>query len=362
MTINKQQEFDTFVKKFVTDNWSILSASKKYRQAYENDRDGCINYLPEPNQKPDPDYLGHSEIYSQFLNEFLDKFIFIDGLVFDLNGHFPDLTGRTFADVVASADDPKNRSFRYFSRSYLTSRFRKRLLMDVFTAFITVRDKEENKPIYYHLFAYDDNLLEIKDNSPCPTCDEYVAIMINYETNTISPHLETKPCKLPKSATRVSVSLKSPSGKLVFLNSPGEFFKEERPDQYEVSINSTLGCIEETKFHAKHNIGYFFIGNTVADIMQKKGEILTLCYNDEDDKQVAKYKDYTRKGDICTGLWWYTVLDYDLFIHLCEQHQVAPDSIKHTVVTTKALKYKVSHSLAAHTKGHYTGVYSKLTY
>jgi hypothetical protein len=361
MTINKQQEFDTFVKKFVSDNWDTLSTGKKYRNLFSNDRDGGLNYMPDRNESPEPTYIGSSNQFEQLLHDFFDKFILIDGLVFDLDGHFSAINGRTLVDVMDNATDAQKYSARYFQRENLLRHFSKMLLSDIFTAFIQVRDQLES-PVYYRMFAYDDNLIEIKSGTSCPMCDEYVAIMINYETNTIVPHLEAKPCKLPKSATRVSVTLKSPSGKLVFLNDPRAFFKEERSDQYETSINSTLGCIEETKFHAKHNIGYFFIGNTVADIIQKKGEILTLCYNDEDDKQVAKYKDYKNKGDICTGLWWYTVLDYDLYLKLCEAQEVNPDSIKHTVVTIKALKYKVSHSLAAHLKGHHTGVYSKITY
>lgn len=361
MTINKQQEFDTFLKKFVTDNWANISTGKKYRDLFSNGRDGGLNYMPDRNETPEPTYIGNSPQFKQLLNDFFDKFILIDGLSFELNGHFSAINGRTLVDVMDSAGKAKNYSGRYFLRENLFRHFSQMLLSDIFTAFIQERDQLE-KTVYYRMFAYDDNLIEIKAGTSCPMCDEYVAIMINYETNTIVSHLEAKPCKLPKSATRVSVTLKSPSGKLVFLNDPRAFFKEERDDQYETSINSTLGCIEETKFHAKHNIGYFFIGNTVADIFQKNGEILTLCYNDEDDKVVAKYKDYKQKGDICTGLWWYSVLDYDLYLKLCADHEVDPLSIKHTVVTTKALKYKVSHSLAAHLKGHHVGVYSKITY
>lgn len=361
MNINKQQEFDVFVKKFVADNWALFLAAHKYRNNSNTGRDSCINYIPERNQQTTPDYIGNSPIFTKFLDEFLDAFILIDDLVFNLNGHYSDLDNLKFVDIVNQSEKSNKHSIRYFSRKNLTTRFSKRLLMDVFTAFIDMRDKTM-KPIYYHLFAYDDNLLEIRDSTSCPKCDTYVAMMINYTTNTIISHLDTEPCKLPKSTNRVSVSLKSPSGKLVFLNHPSEFFKLQREDKYDLSINTTLGCIAETKFYAKNNIGYFFIGNTVADILQKKGEILTLCYNDEDEKQVSKYKEYKNRGSVCTGVWWYTVLDYDLYIKLCEQHEVDPKSIEHTVVKTNSMQYKVSHSLAAHSNGHHVGVYSKIKY
>ena len=96
--------------------------------------------------------------------------------------------------------------------------------------------------------------------------------------------------------------------------------------------------------------------------MQKEGEILATLFDEDDEKEAAKYKDYKLCGDVCTGVWWYTVLDHDLYLSMCAEHNVDPASIEHTVVKTKALKYKVSHSLAAHTKGHHRGVYSKITY
>lgn len=359
MSINMRNKYDQLLKTFVKDNFEILLASKKYRQMNEN-KESNLDYIPEHNKPAEPGYIRSTPQFNELVKTFVEEFLYIEGMVFNLKSHFPTLHGKLLTDLIDGTDGVDH-SQRYFSRKHLVDRFSLKILMDVFKAFIDVRDKE-TKPTCYFVFSYDDNIIELKSGSSCSTCDSYMYLEIDYTKNEVFVNEDVEPCKLPKKPTKVNVSLKSPSGKLVFLNDPSPFFKEERPEKYEVSINSTLGCIEETKFHAKHNIGYFFIGNTVADIIQKKGEILTLCYNDEDDKQVAKYKDYKRKGDICTGLWWYTVLDYDLYIHLCEQYQVAPDSIEHTVVTTKALKYKVSHSLAAHTKGHYTGVYSKITY
>lgn len=359
MSINMRNKYDQLLKTFVKDNFEILLASKKYRQMNEN-KESNLDYIPEHNKPAEPGYIRSTPQFNELVKTFVEEFLYIEGMVFNLKSHFPTLHGKLLTDLIDGTDGVDH-SQRYFSRKHLVDRFSLKILMDVFKAFIDVRDKE-TKPTCYFVFSYDDNIIELKSGSSCSTCDSYMYLEIDYTKNEVFVDEDVEPCKLPKKPTKVNVSLKSPSGKLVFLNDPSPFFKEERSEKYEVSINSTLGCIEETKFHAKHNIGYFFIGNTVADIIQKKGEILTLCYNDEDDKQVAKYKDYKRKGDICTGLWWYTVLDYDLYIHLCEQYQVAPDSIEHTVVTTKALKYKVSHSLAAHTKGHYTGVYSKITY
>lgn len=359
MSINMRNKYDQLLKTFVKDNFEILLASKKYRQMNEN-KESNLDYIPEHNKPAEPGYIRSTPQFNELVKTFVEEFLYIEGMVFNLKSHFPTLHGKLLTDLIDGTDGVDH-SQRYFSRKHLVDRFSLKILMDVFKAFIDVRDKE-TKPTCYFVFSYDDNIIELKSGSSCSTCDSYMYLEIDYTKNEVFVDEDIAPCKLPKKPTKVNVSLKSPSGKLVFLNHPAKFFKQEREDRYDVSINSTLGCIEETKFYAKHNIGYFFIGNTTAYIMQKDGEILATLFDEDDDKQAAKYKDYKLRGDVCTGVWWYTVLDYDLYLSMCAEHNVDPASIEHTVVKTKALKYKVSHSLAAHTKGHHVGVYSKITY
>lgn len=359
MSINMRNKYDQLLKTFVTDNFEILLASKKYRQTNEN-KESNLDYIPEHNKPAEPGYIRSTRQFNELVKTFVEQFLYIEGMVFNLKSHFPSLHGKLLTDLIDGTDGVDH-SQRYFSRKHLIERFSLKILMDVFKAFIDVRDKE-TKPTCYFVFSYDDNIIELKTGTSCSTCDSYMYLEIDYTKNEVFVDQDIEPCKLAKKPTRVNVSLKSPSGKLVFLNHPGQFFKLQRDDQYEVSINSTLGCIEETKFYAKHNIGYFFIGNTTAYIMQKDGEILATLFDEDDEKQAAKYKDYKLRGDVCTGVWWYTVLDYDLYLQMCSEHGVDPASIEHSVVKTKALKYKVSHSLAAHTKGHHVGVYSKITY
>jgi hypothetical protein len=361
MSTTVKNEYDLLLKNFVNENMDILLAGKRYRPigGREGDREFCLNYMPEHNETPEPNYIGKTNQFRELVSTFVDRFIKVEGVTFDLQSHIPNLHGKSLSDLV-DATTFENRDTRYFCRENMLKLFHNRLLMDVFTAFIDVRDKKTD-PTNYFVFLFDD-MIEIKGGCTCPACDAYLYLYLNYEKKSVILFDDIPACKLPKKPTRVNVSLKSPSGKLVFLNHPGQFFKLQRDDQYDVSINSTLGCIEETKFHAKHNIGYFFIGNTTAYIMQKDGEILATLFDEDDEKQAAKYADYKLRGDVCTGVWWYTVLDHDLYLQMCAEHNVDPASIEHTVVKTKALKYKVSHSLAAHTKGHHVGVYSKITY
>ena len=359
MSINMRNKYDDLLKTFVNDNFEILLATKKYRQTNEN-KESNLDFIPEHNTTAEPGYIRYTPQFKELVETFVQEFLYIEGMVLNLKSHFSSIHGKLLTDLIDSTDGiDHNQS--YFSRKHLVKRFDLKILMDVFKAFIDVRNKE-TKPTSYFVFIYDDNIVELKSGTSCSTCDSYMHLEIDYTKNEVFVDEDVKPCKLAKKPTRVKVSLKSPSGKLVFLNHPREFFKLERDDRYEVSINSTLGCIEETKFYAKHNIGYFFIGNTTAYIMQKEGEILATLFDEDDEKEAAKYKDYKLCGDVCTGVWWYTVLDHDLYLSMCAEHNVDPASIEHTVVKTKALKYKVSHSLAAHTKGHHRGVYSKITY
>lgn len=358
MLINMRTDYDALLQAFVSDNYDSLANAKVYRP--NPDRESCWNYIAERNQTTDVDYLRVNPNFIALVTTFVDKFLYREGMKFQLRHHLKELDGSLLTELMDQTDN--SYGYNYFSRDNLIKHFSLHLLMDVFTLFIYIRDKKTGH-VGYHLFGFDDNRIEIKPATTCATCNAYFALVVDYYQNAIIvDDLMPIPDCVNKEPSRVNVTLKSPSGKLVFLNHPSDFFKLQREDKYDLSINSTLGCIAETKFYAEHNIGYFFIGNTTAYIFQKEGEILATLYDEYNDKHVAKYKDYTLRGDVCTGVWWYTVLDHDLYLKLCAEHNVDPASIEHSVVQTNALKYKVSHGLDAHRKGHHIGVYSKITY
>lgn len=375
MSMNMKNEYDLLIKAFVHDNFALLSSARKYRSVlsqFSTDdkpvRESPMDFTPDSfkRQQADPDYIGYSDQYKTLVKTFFDTFIDREGLKFDLQSHFPTLHNRYLSELLAETDPEHFGSF--FTHKNLLDYFERRLISDVFSAFMAVRD-QSTEGIHYRMFMLDDNCIELKSTYPCPSCDVHMSIVIDFEKNLIKPfdYIPVPDCKLAKLPSRVIVKLKSPSGKLVFLNNPRSFFKKKREDGIDdyskhSSINSTMGCIEETQFYAQHNIGYFFIGNTMIDIFQKDKVIVTTNYNDEDSRHVKKYSTYQHKGYICTGLWWYTILDYDLYHELCKQEGVDPASIKHDIVEIGSTSYKVSHSLAAHEKGHHYGQHSKITY
>ncbi len=359
MSISMLKEYDSFIKKFVNENFDILLTNRKYRLSKE--KETALDYIPEHNQTPDSNFIRNTTQFSNLVSSFIDKFINVKDLTFNLQGHFPSLDSKKVSDLIDLEHSYDNRYAINYLRQNLIQSFEFKLLIDVFYAFINIRDKESGN-VHYFTFFWGDNLLEITSSNKCPSCDAYMNLFINYDKNTIESQNHINDCIVKKEKKTISVTLDSPSGKIVFLNHPKNFFKDERENRYEVSINSTLGRIEETKFYASHNIGFFCVGNTVVDLMKKGNKISAISYNDEDDKEIEKYKNHENLGYVCCDVWWYTVLDYDLFINLCQQHNVDPESMEYTVAQIDSKKYKVVHNLKSSSDDYNGRIFSNITF
>lgn len=352
MTITMLEKYDVFIKKFVNDNMSILLTNKRYKDPKDDESEYALHYLPEHNQKPDPGFIGETPQFNELLDTFVDTFINLENISFQLQGHFPEFNGHSVAYVIENVRSCKRDIIR-FDVEY-------KLLIDVFNAFLSIRDN--TKIDYYFMFSYGNNKIEFQSSRSCPSCNEYLSMMIDYDKMAVVSLLKKPDCPMAVAPKNVIVELKSPSGKLVFLNDPRQFLKIERDNRYKVSINSTLGCLQETEAYAEQNVGYFFIGNCMPYIFQKGNEILFSSFNEESDEDIEQFKDYEELGYVCTGLWWYSILDHQLFLDLCASKGIDPESIEHTVVTTDKTTFKVDHDLTAHREGHHYGIYSTITY
>lgn len=350
MTINTKKKYDEFLKKFVNENLESFLNSPKYRTSKSAT---ALDYIPERGQTAQPGFIGGTAQFRKLTLDFFDEFIIKEDPSFNLNGHYKDFTGK-LSDYL----DKRGA----FSKEHIMINVNHNILIDLFHAFFSIRDNVEAP--YYFMFAFDDNYIDLPSLPSCKSCGTYLDLSLNFTKNeiTISEFCDQKPCVIDKKVKTINVALKTPSGKLVFLNNPKEFFTLKREGDGNASINSTLGCIQETSFHAEHNIGFFFIGNTGIYIMQKEGQIIVTNYDDDEEGQVKKLKDYEIKGRISTNLWWYTILDYDLYIELCKKNKIDPNSITHTVVETNSPKCKISHKMNAHDCGGYYGRHSTIKY
>lgn len=353
MSIPTQDQYKNLLSQFVTDNLSVFQANRRYKEPEDGEDDSSLNYIPDSNQKADDNFIGDSPQFKALLNTFMTSFIERDDIVFNLQGHFPQFDGRTMTEVMENV--------RFHDRESLIEScvFDMKLQIDLFNLFLSLSETEDYRSF---MFSYGKNRLELHGTQACPSCSTYIAMVIDYNTNTVRSLLKKPDCLLKELPNTVEVNLESPSGKLVFLNDPRRFFKVKRDDRHSHSINSLLGCIEETKAYADHNVGFFFIANSLPNIMQNHEKILFTSYDDEDEDSIDKFKDYANLGYVCADLWWYTVLDHQLYLDLCASKGVDPESIDHTVAVTERPTFKVVHDLTAHKVGHHFGVFSTITY
>jgi hypothetical protein len=345
------EKYDALLKHFVTNNMATLLASRRYKEPKEGKAEYALHYLPEHNKTPDPGFIGETPQFNELLETFIDTFINLETISFQMQGHFPELNGRSVAYVIENV--------RSYKRDIIRFEYEYKLLLDVFHAFLGIRD---NTKINYFMFSYGHNQIEFQSTLGCPSCNEYLSMIIDYDKMGVVSLIKKPDCPLAAAPKNVVVELKSPSGKLVFLNDPRQFLKIERDNRYKVSINSTMGCLQETEAYAEQNVGYFFIGNCMPYIFQKGNEILFSSFNEESDEDIEHFKEYEELGYVCTGLWWYSILDHQLFLDLCASKGVNPASIEHTVAITNKETFTVDHDMTAHKEGHFSGTYSTITY
>lgn len=353
MITNLPEEYNLFIQTFVDNHFDLLSTQRKY----DVDSDESSAYIPKYNETPDDNFIRNNPHFKLFVDAFIAKFIDLPELTLDLKGHFKKIDGKSISEAITLSKPRNSESYFILSLEILHSMFSFKLLGDVFSAYINKRDKINSPPRYFVVYGKK-NTFHLGESMQCPSCSTLVTFIVDYDTKKVTPFSQTHPCKLAIESRSVGVTIPCNSKKLVFLNSPRKFFPMTSNKQH--SLNSTLGCIEETKFYASHNIGYFFVGNTSVDIIQKDSKITALTFDDRDKKHIEKYKDYIQHGNIWCTLWWYTVLDYDLYLDLCAGTDVDPDSIEHIVVPIHGNKVNISHSLAAHRKGYHNGVFSQM--
>jgi hypothetical protein len=331
-----------------------------FNQSKQYDSDKAVpelTYIPVGEAKKDPAYLGNKTYYKDFIDLIIDNLFYASEPVFDLKGHYDNYDGKTLNSVEYKDD-------YIFNRAGLSRYLSTKVAIDSYKVYLSIKNNTILDKRSLFLFAFGSNLIELMSTQKCPKCSKYVSFYLNFKENKIQMiDDDSEACTYKdKKPTNVKVTITAPSKKLVFLNNPRKFFNKQREDRYEYSINSTAGCIKETEFYAAHNIGFFFVGNTMLDAFKKDKEILISNYDEEDEESshFKKLMSYENVGSVCMDLWWYTLLDYDLYNTLCEANKVNPDDIEHVVIAIDGTTVDINHSLKAHSKGHYWGIHSKL--
>lgn len=351
MSDMKRKEYITSLYNFIKQNIDDFNHSKQYTRQYGNRT--SLSYIPEQKDRNDPSYIANKPYYSNFVNNIIDSILYSSDLVFETLGHISELDGKT---LLSLKEDEKS----YFSKKNIVHKLSTKIAIDLYRYYESLKKGEEFDEYRSFFFTFD-NCIELISSDKCRKCNSYLNLYINLDKGKICFELDdVKPCSLPKPPNHIKVSLKVPSRKLVFLNNPSKFINIERDDKYEVSINSTLGCIKETELYQKHNIGFFYVGNTYLHAMKKGNTILFANYDDSDSKDRYKFKGHEEKGSVCMDLWWYTVLDFDLYVSLCAKNNIKPNNIEHIIVDIEGTTVDIKHSLKPHSS-YFRGTHSKIT-
>jgi hypothetical protein len=302
-----QPDYNTYLSELKPYEDKLKSKEKEGEDPRFSGYDFIPGY-PKNHEKNSP--LLHPLIQNYF-NAFYEEFIgqYAKTMKFNLMGHFSQYDGHTLDEVSKMKTD----WYHPFEKDALISNYE----ISLFAELITYHHHKKDgtlEEFFSLLFWKNINILQrFMDGRQCPYCNKSIYASINYDANEISvTHPESiKPCDKDQ-PHEIHITLKTPSKRLVFLNDFRTVFNRERDDRYEVSVNSRKGRFAECALYAKENMGYFHVSNTSPSIFLGDHKILI--------SRRQKHKGFKKQGQIITDLWWYFVLDADLFDKLCSEH------------------------------------------
>lgn len=152
--------------------------------------------------------------------------------------------------------------------------------------------------------------------------DDDTRIVLNRDEHLKKSVFYIGPCLYPNALTEEwNVEINCPSGKFILFNdlrrdlNGKHIFGDPKG-----SINTLYGIKQYSIEYARNGLGLIFVRNTCPSVIQDSEKKLTIAsYWDEDEEDEtdgAPKEDQPPKkeiGRICTDLWWYSIVDKDLF-------------------------------------------------
>lgn len=350
-----KQKYHDFIENFAKENIEFLRTLPVYEKdknaMYKPDELTGFDYLPPAHLKDEEGSIYNRKEIIEFYNQFYDKFIDIEGLTVDLNGHYYDIHGKTIQEL-------KNEKNYLLGKERLIYEYRVSLLAEMLDAYIHLENNTKPEIIMSLVFIQKNVLKGIMEGEHCPHCNKSIYADLNYEENKIRisdhmlNHIGKEPCSYVgnKNDLKYEISLKTPSKKIAIFNSPFSFIKLKREDQYTVSICSIEGQIKDSRMYEQENIGLLPVGNTCPNIFKKGKEIIIgTIYEDDDQEYDGMIENgYEHLGDICTDLWWYTIMDYELFKKYIKDKKVKKtDRPEYILVDIGSDEITITHDLDA---------------
>lgn len=147
----------------------------------------------------------------------------------------------------------------------------------------------------------------------CPYCEtsEYDR---EIETNGVNVRLSDV-CSNPDGHVDNQFTLDVPSGKLLVGNDLRDLAPVNggRDD-----INGCIGRMRVTASYAVAGMAHGFVGNTCPGVYKLVDGSFTIGTYDNDDYEENPPEGSERVAGVCTDLWWYSILDYDLAKARCD--------------------------------------------
>lgn len=146
----------------------------------------------------------------------------------------------------------------------------------------------------------------------CNSCNQPVTFEVK-KTKIVA----SSKCPHPDGYPVYTAQINVPSGKLIF----GNDFRDLVDCPGSFDVNGTHGTALTTKAYADAGMIHVYVGNTCPGLYKVSDSRINIVsaatsYAGED----RDYKDLEceppkgkRVGGICTDLWWYSAMDYDLF-------------------------------------------------
>lgn len=160
--------------------------------------------------------------------------------------------------------------------------------------------------------------LPLASPKKCGECGK--AITLWFDGETIS--LGEEECAHPGGLKDYKVDLDIPSGEIVVANDLRKLMGED----VDHNIDGTMGMMLTTRDYARLGMFHAFVGNSCPSVW-KNGDVLRIgsppCLEETDepsDEVKANWGDEV--SWVCTDLWWFSIMDANLFESRCKTHGV----------------------------------------
>jgi hypothetical protein len=138
----------------------------------------------------------------------------------------------------------------------------------------------------------------------CPFCGD-ASLDAKVETNGRDVRLMGTACPNPEGNVTNTFNINVASGKLVIAND----LRDLAPVDDEVfDTNLMYGRFQVTRAYAEAGMAHGFVGNTCPSVYKMRGNQYRIG---------GKRTGATRVAGVCTDLWWYSIMDYDLYVARC---------------------------------------------